>query len=75
MIAMTESVRPKAPRFIVDIFPDGEEEAQCIRIAHPSRLYITDDYIPTHNSEDSRSHWRRARDAVLEKLRGDYRSR
>jgi DNA-binding transcriptional MerR regulator len=38
------------PRFVVGIFPDGEEEAQCIRVAHPSGLYITDDYIVTHNS-------------------------
>lgn len=28
----------------------GEEECQCIRIDHPSHLYITDDFIPTHNS-------------------------
>lgn len=41
---------PAAPRFIVAIFPDGEEEAQCIRVAHPCGMYITDDYIPTHNS-------------------------
>jgi hypothetical protein len=39
-----------APRFIVSIVPDGEVEAQCIRIAHLSRLYITDDLIPTHNT-------------------------
>ncbi|GHU38213.1 hypothetical protein AGMMS50256_37180 [Betaproteobacteria bacterium] len=39
-----------APRFIVSVVPDGFEEAQCIRIDHPSRLYITDDLIPTHNT-------------------------
>jgi hypothetical protein len=44
-----------SPRFIVGIFPDGEEEAQCIRIAHPSRMYLTDDYIPTHNSWEPES--------------------
>ncbi|MDR0528113.1 MAG: hypothetical protein LBG69_00625 [Zoogloeaceae bacterium] len=38
------------PRFITNIRYDGEEEAQCIRISHPSRLYITDDFIPTHNT-------------------------
>jgi hypothetical protein len=59
------------PRFIVDIIPDGEEEAKCIRVEHPSGLYITDDYIVTHNSEE-KTQWRKARDAVLEKLRGDY---
>jgi replicative DNA helicase len=25
-------------------------EAQCISVTHPSHLYITDDYIPTHNT-------------------------
>lgn len=28
----------------------GEEEAQCIMIDHPEHLYITDDYIVTHNT-------------------------
>lgn len=28
----------------------GPKEAQCISIAHPDRLYITDDFIVTHNS-------------------------
>lgn len=28
----------------------GQEEAQCIMIDHPDHLYITDDYIVTHNT-------------------------
>ena len=28
----------------------GEEEAQCIMVDHPDHLYITDDYIVTHNT-------------------------
>lgn len=28
----------------------GEEEVQCILIDHPEHLYITDDYIVTHNT-------------------------
>ena len=28
----------------------GDKEAQCIMIDHPDHLYITDDYIVTHNS-------------------------
>lgn len=35
---------------IVSIEPDGFEEAQCIRVTHPSSLYVTDDYIVTHNT-------------------------
>ena len=25
-------------------------ETQCISVTHPSRLYITDDYVVTHNT-------------------------
>jgi hypothetical protein len=39
------------PRFIAGIVPDGDEEAQCIRIAHPSGMYVTDDLIPVHNTD------------------------
>jgi len=28
----------------------GEQETQCITVSHPSKLFITDDYIVTHNS-------------------------
>lgn len=28
----------------------GEAEAVCIAVTHPSRLYVTDDYIVTHNT-------------------------
>lgn len=28
----------------------GREEAQCISVSHPKRLYITDDFIITHNT-------------------------
>lgn len=35
---------------IKTIEPDGIEEAQCIRIDHPDKLYITDNFIVTHNS-------------------------
>lgn len=28
----------------------GDKEAQCISIEHPEHLYITDDYIVTHNT-------------------------
>lgn len=35
---------------IRSIEPDGFEEASCITIDHPDRLYLTDDFIVTHNS-------------------------
>jgi replicative DNA helicase len=35
---------------IESITPHEEEECVCISVSHPSRLYVTDDYIVTHNS-------------------------
>ena len=37
-------------RFITAIEPVGIKPAQCIRVAHPSHLYVTDDFIVTHNT-------------------------
>lgn len=37
-------------RFIENIEYIGEEECQCIYISDPCHLYITDDYIITHNT-------------------------
>ncbi|PZV05771.1 MAG: hypothetical protein DCF32_10675 [Leptolyngbya sp.] len=37
-------------RFIRDIQPVGQKPAQCILIDHPSHLYVTDDWIVTHNT-------------------------
>jgi len=35
---------------ITDIILDSKEEAQCISIDHIDKLYITDDFIVTHNT-------------------------
>jgi phosphate starvation-inducible protein PhoH len=37
-------------RYVDTIEYIGEKEAQCILIDHPSHLYITDNYIVTHNT-------------------------
>jgi recombination protein RecA len=37
-------------RYIESIEEWGEEECQCIKIGHPDQLYITDDFIVTHNT-------------------------
>ena len=42
-------VRRKFPTF-ASIVPDGVEHSQCISVSHPSRLYVTDDYVVTHNT-------------------------
>ena len=41
-------------RFITDIRYVGDEETVCIYIDDPSHLYITNDYVITHNSTISR---------------------
>ena len=42
--------RKELSRFITNIEYIGEEECQCILIDSPCHLYITDDYIITHNT-------------------------
>lgn len=42
--------REKMLRYITDIQYIGEEECQCIYVDDPSHLYITDNYIITHNT-------------------------
>lgn len=37
-------------RYIIGVEKVSREECQCIYISHPDHLYITDDYIPTHNT-------------------------
>jgi hypothetical protein len=35
---------------VKSIEPIGRKQAQCISIDHPDRLYVTDDFIVTHNT-------------------------
>jgi phosphate starvation-inducible protein PhoH and related proteins len=37
-------------RFITAIEPDGAEEAVCIRVAAPDSLYVTAEFLVTHNT-------------------------
>jgi hypothetical protein len=41
-------------KFIQSLEYVGDEECQCIYIDHPSHLYVTDDYIVTHNTTVAR---------------------
>lgn len=42
--------RDKLKKFVTSIVYEGKEPCQCIRIDSPEHLYVTDDYIITHNS-------------------------
>lgn len=37
-------------KYVESITFDGREEAQCILIDHPDHLYVTDNFIVTHNT-------------------------
>ena len=37
-------------RYITDVEEVGQKEAQCIRVAAESSLYVTEDYLVTHNT-------------------------
>lgn len=40
-------------RGIKDVVYIGQKECQCIRVSNPDGLYITDDFIVTHNSRSA----------------------
>lgn len=44
---------------IVSIEPEGEGSCTCIKIDHPDELYITDDFIVTHNTTAVLNHHQR----------------
>lgn len=35
---------------VVSVVPTGRDNARCIAVDHPNRLYVTDDFIVTHNT-------------------------
>jgi phosphate starvation-inducible PhoH-like protein len=37
-------------RYIESIEPEGEEECVCIQVAAPDSLYVTEDFLVTHNT-------------------------
>lgn len=45
-----DEMKTAKPLSIVKIEEDVVEEAQCIRVSHPSALFIMDQYVVTHNS-------------------------
>jgi replicative DNA helicase len=47
--ALAAPRRRRRPVF-VSVEPTRTAEAQCIGVTHPSRTYITDDYVVTHNT-------------------------
>ncbi|MFM7294969.1 MAG: replicative DNA helicase [Burkholderiales bacterium] len=45
-----ESCQRRKRLNISSIVPTRVAATQCISVSHPSRLYVTDEYIPTHNT-------------------------
>jgi phosphate starvation-inducible protein PhoH and related proteins len=48
LYASTKAGRPQ--RYVHDIVPDGEADTVCIQVAAADSLYVTDDYLLTHNT-------------------------
>ncbi len=48
LYASTKSGRPQ--RYVHEIVPEGEAETVCIQVAADDSLYVTDDYLVTHNT-------------------------
>lgn len=47
---LSASPRRRRMPVITSVSPSRTAEAQCITVSHPSRLYVTDDYVVTHNT-------------------------
>lgn len=47
---VVDRVKYEPRRYIVSVEPDGQEEAQCIGVADAEHLYVTDNFIVTHNT-------------------------
>jgi len=50
LVKYTPRTKYSENKFIKSIEYFGEEEAQCIMVDNPEHLYVTDDYIVTHNT-------------------------
>jgi replicative DNA helicase len=61
----TRSKRP----VIVDIEPSRVSEARCISVSHPTGLYVTENYVVTHNTTLAMNICKAAARAELEKKR------
>jgi phosphate starvation-inducible PhoH-like protein len=48
LYASTSAGRPR--RYVHEIVPEGEVETVCIQVAAGDSLYVTDDYLVTHNT-------------------------
>jgi phosphate starvation-inducible PhoH-like protein len=48
LYASTRVGRPQ--RYVHDIVPEGEAETVCIQVAAADSLYVTDDFLVTHNT-------------------------
>lgn len=46
----THNQKYKVRKQIVEVVYKGKEEVRCISVTNPRHLYITDDYIVTHNT-------------------------
>lgn len=44
------ALRPTTGRTVDAVEDDGVEPTRCVRVDASDRLYVTDDYIPTHNT-------------------------
>ena len=56
-------------RKVVSVEPAGREEVQCISVSAKSKLFITNDYMPTHNTNGKGERDSKSGDGVWYKTR------
>jgi hypothetical protein len=57
---------------IVSIEPDGRAAMRCIRVSSQSAMYVTDGYVPTHNSSDKTELFATALGCYLDGIAGVF---
>lgn len=50
IVSLKEKIKYLPTRYLVDVIEIGQKECQCISVDAPDHLYVTDNFVLTHNT-------------------------